>query len=153
MNTHESLALHGIEGLLTYNFFCESLITALHTAVHAMEDEGMDITKETTPIVENLADLGATMSKWYENQEIPLSVFKDKFFHLMKMSFDLDKVLSPLLQGHEMAFYYYSIFFQGMSLLANDVFERMHYDCAEDADAEATLDELYSQYVEWLHEE
>ena len=35
--------LRGSEGALTFNFFCESLITSLHTLTHVMEDAGLAV--------------------------------------------------------------------------------------------------------------
>lgn len=49
--------LKGSEGALTFNFFCESLITSLHTLTHIMEDEGL-----TVP--DNLSDVADASARW-----------------------------------------------------------------------------------------
>ena len=134
MKNTETLSLHGIEGLLTYNFFCESLLTALHTVAHVMEDNHMDIPDELEPVIESFAELGASMSQWYEQQELPVTIFKEKFFHLTKQKL----------------FYYYAIFSQGMTLIADAVFERMHYDCEDQQQSAPEIEALYEHYLDFI---
>lgn len=150
MKNTETLSLHGIEGLLTYNFFCESLLTALHTVAHVMEDNHMDIPDELEPVIESFAELGASMSRWYEQQELPVTIFKEKFFHLTKCTFILDKAMAPLVKDNQKLFYYYAIFSQGMTLIADAVFERMHYDCEDQQQSAPEIEALYEHYLDFI---
>lgn len=49
--------LRGSEGALTFNFFCESLITSLHTLTHVMEDAGL-------AVPDNVGDIAVPWEKW-----------------------------------------------------------------------------------------
>ena len=49
--------LRGSEGALTFNFFCESLITSLHTLTHVMEDAGI-------AVPDNVGDVADAWEKW-----------------------------------------------------------------------------------------
>ena len=39
MNNHMITNLTGSDGYFTFNFFCESIVSSLHTVIHLMEDE------------------------------------------------------------------------------------------------------------------
>lgn len=47
-----------------------------------MEDNHMDIPDELEPVIESFAELGASMSQWYEQQELPVTIFKENSFIL-----------------------------------------------------------------------
>lgn len=151
MKNTESLSLHGIEGLLTYNFFCESLLTALHTVVHVIEEDNhMDSPDEIELVIKSFVELGASMSQWYEQQELPVAIFREKFFHLTKCTLALDKAMTPLVKDNQKLFYYYAIFSQGMTLIADAVFERMHYDCEDQQQSAPEIEALYENYLDFI---
>ena len=51
--------LRGSEGALTFNFFCESLITSLHTLTHVMEDAGLAVPDNVGDIADALGEMGS----------------------------------------------------------------------------------------------
>ena len=57
MTTYTFTGLTGSDGLLTFNFFCESLVGALHTLHHVLEDNGAEMPEKAAGLPKALADM------------------------------------------------------------------------------------------------
>ena len=69
--------LRGSEGALTFNFFCESIVSSLHTVLHLMEEEQIPAPEKLSKLPELLAKTGEDLTQGYEKQEIDMDLLKD----------------------------------------------------------------------------
>ena len=70
--------LRGSEGALTFNFFCEPLITSLHTLTHVMEDAGIAVPDNVGDVADALGEMGSHLMEDYQRGELDLGRSKMK---------------------------------------------------------------------------
>ena len=75
--------LKGSEGALTFNFFCESLITSLHTLTHIMEDEGLTVPDNLSDVADALSEMGGHLMDDYARGELDVDRFKNEILDIM----------------------------------------------------------------------
>ena len=111
--------LRGSEGALTFNFFCESLITSLHTLTHVMED--------------------------YQRGELDLGRFKDEILDFYDLNFAVNDALALAIMSHDDLQYYYYVYMQGLYIFFPNMMEAFNADI-NDAKIIPFLDELANEF-------
>ena len=86
--------LRGSEGALTFNFFCESLITSLHTLTHVMEDAGLAVPDNVGDIADALGEMGSHLMEDYQRGELDLDRFKDEILDFYDLNFAVNDALA-----------------------------------------------------------
>ena len=72
MNNHMITNLTGSDGYFTFNFFCESIVSSLHTVIHLMEDEQITAPEKLSELPGLLAKIGEDLTQGYEKQKIDM---------------------------------------------------------------------------------
>ena len=128
--------LRGSEGALTFNFFCESLITSLHTLTHVMEDAGI-----TVP--DNVG--GSHLMEDYQRGELDLGRFKDEILDFYDLNFAVNDALASAIMSHDDLQYYYYVYMQGLYIFFPNMMEAFNADI-EDEKIIPFLDELANEF-------
>ena len=68
MDNHMITNLTGSDGYFTFNFFCESIVSSLHTVIHLMEDEQIPAPEKLSELPGLLAKIGEDLTQGYERQ-------------------------------------------------------------------------------------
>ena len=128
--------LRGSEGALTFNFFCESLITSLHTLTHVMEDAGIAVPDNVGDVADALGEMGSHLMEDYQRGELDLGRFKDEI---------LDFALASAIMSHDDLQYYYYVYMQGLYIFFPNMMEAFNADI-EDEKIIPFLDELANEF-------
>lgn len=124
--------LRGSEAALTYNFFCESLITSLHTLAHVMEDADMAVPEKFNNIVDSLSDMGTNLLQDYQDDELDLGRFKEEFLDFYDLNFAVSDELATTIIGHDDVTYYYMIYMQGTYIFFPNMLEAFSADIEDE---------------------
>ena len=123
--------LRGSEGALTFNFFCESLITSLHTLTHVMEDAGIAVPDNVGDVADALGEMG--------------SRFKDEILDFYDLNFAVNDALTSAIMSHDDLQYYYYVYMQGLYIFFPNMMEAFNADI-EDEKIIPFLDELANEF-------
>ena len=132
--------LRGSEGALTFNFFCESLITSLHTLTHVMEDAGLAVPDNVGDIADALGEMGSHLMEDYQRGELDLGRFKDEI-----LDFAVNDALASAIMSHDDLQYYYYVYMQGLYIFFPNMMEAFNADI-DDAKIIPFLDELANEF-------
>lgn len=127
--------LRGSEGALTFNFFCESLITSLHTLTHVMEDAGLAVPDNVGDIADALGEMGSHLMEDYQRGELD-------FYDL---NFAVNDALALAIMSHDDLQYYYYVYMQGLYIFFPNMMEAFNADI-DDAKIIPFLDELANEF-------
>lgn len=148
MATYTFSGLTGSDGLLTFNFFCESLISALHTLHHMMEEEGTAMPEKASKLPDALAQIGSGLLQDYSQNELHLDRFKKELLSFYEQAFTLNDELAPIIwKGDNHLQYYYYVYMQGVNLFFPNVMEGILRDLPQDADAQPFIDDMSSSFA------
>lgn len=148
MNPSTFQNLTGSDGMFTFNFFCESLLGALHTLAHVMEDNQLDMPAEASQIPDMLAEMGNSLSDDYCDGKIDLSRFKDELLDFHKTAFAIDdQMTSVIANGDDTLQYYYFVYMQGISLFLPNMLDAIGHDLPEDVDPADFMNEILSDFA------
>lgn len=143
MESSACKGLTGAEGLLTFNFFCESLISSLHTLFHLMEDNHLDIPEKAGDLPDTLAELGTNLLKDYGEDELDLERIQQEILDFYDLAFSVNDDMAPIiLKGNEDLHYYYSIYTQGINLMLSDLIHSLAHDFPSGMDPLPFINEI-----------
>lgn len=128
--------LHGSEGALTFNFFCESVITAFHTLLHVMDDANLDLPEKAADIPDALASMGGNLMDDYRQEHLDLGRFKNEILDFYDLAFAVSDELAQEIIKEEDVQYHYYIYMQGLYLF----FPNMIQSFSADIDDKRLLD-------------
>lgn len=129
METFTCKGLTGSEGLFTFNFFCESLISSLHTLLHIMEDNQLDVPEKTVELPDALAEMGTNLLEDYGKDQLDLNRFQQEILDFYDLAFSVSDEMAPLIiKGGDDLQYYYSIYIQGINLLFPNMLHSLVHD-------------------------
>lgn len=137
--------LRGSEGLLTFNFFCESLITSLHTLTHVMADEKLDVPEKIGDLADALGEMGSHLMDDYRAGSLDLGRFKDEFLDFYDLNFTISDALAPIVANHDDLQYYYYIYMQGMYIFFPNMLEAFSADI-DDENLTPFLNDLAEEF-------
>lgn len=137
--------LNGSEGALTFNFFCESLITSLHTLTHIMEDAGLAVPDNVADIADALSEMGGHLMEDYAQGELDLDRFKNEILDFYDLNFAVNDALSASIMSHDDLQYYYYIYMQGLYIFFPNMMEALNADIDDDNSA-AFLNQLIAEF-------
>ena len=136
--------LKGSEGALTFNFFCESLITSLHTLTHIMEDEGLTVPDNLSDVADALSEMGGHLMDDYARGELDVDrfiskiifriffFFKNEILDFYDLNFAVNDALSSTIMSHDDLQYYYYIYMQGLYIFFPNMMEAFRADIDDD---------------------
>lgn len=125
--------LKGSEGALTFNFFCESLITSLHTLTHIMEDEGLTVPDNVADVADALSEMGGHLMEDYQQGELDLNRFKNEILDFYELNFAVNDALASVIMSHDDLQYYYYIYMQGLYIFFPNMMEAFNADIDDEA--------------------
>ena len=137
--------LRGSEGALTFNFFCESLITSLHTLTHVMEDAGLAVPDNVGDIADALGEMGSHLMEDYQRGALDLGRFKDEIIDFYALNFAVNDALASAIMSHDDLQYYYYVYMQGLYIFFPNMMEAFNADI-DDAKIIPFLDELANEF-------
>lgn len=137
--------LKGSEGALTFNFFCESLITSLHTLTHIMEDEGLTVPDNLADVTDALSEMGGHLMDDYARGELDLDRFKNEILDFYDLNFAVNDALSATIMSYDDLQYYYYIYMQGLYIFFPNMMEAFHADIDDDNVA-SVLNQLIAEF-------
>lgn len=137
--------LRGSEGLLTFNFFCESLVTSLHTLTHVMEDSGLDVPEKIGDIADALGEMGSHLMDDYQQQSLDLGRFKNELLDFYDLNFAVSDALASVVANHDDLQYYYYIYMQGMYIFFPNMLEAFNADI-DDEGIKPFLDDFAAEF-------
>ena len=137
--------LRGSEGALTFNFFCESLSTSLHTLTHVMEDAGLAVPDNVGDIADALGEMGSHLMEDYQRGELDLGRFKDEILDFYDLNFAVNDALALAIMSHDDLQYYYYVYMQGLYIFFPNMMEAFNADI-DDAKIIPFLDELANEF-------
>ena len=132
-------------GALTFNFFCESLITSLHTLTHIMEDEGLTVPDNLADVTDALSEMGGHLMDDYARGELDLDRFKNEILDFYDLNFAVNDALSATIMSHDDLQYYYYIYMQGLYIFFPNMMEAFHADIDDDNVA-SVLNQLIAEF-------
>lgn len=140
--------LTGSDGLLTFNFFCESLISSLHTLHHMMEDAGTEMPENASKLPDTLAEMGSHLLQDYSENELHLDRFKQELLAFYDQAFTLNDELAPIiLKGSSSLQYYYYVYMQGVNLFFPNILEGILRDLPEGTDTQPFIHDISSSFA------
>ena len=148
MNAYTFNNLTGSEGLFTFNFFCESLISSLHTLHHLMEDKKIQLPQKANELSDALAEMGSNLLQDYSENTLNLSRFKQELLDFYDLAFSVNDEIAPIiLQGDHTLQYYYYVYMQGVNLFYPNMMQGILRDLPKDADPKPFIDEISAAFA------
>lgn len=125
--------IHGTDGLFTFNFFCESLIGALHSLIHVMEDNHLTMPDKTADIPTALAEMGTNLLTDYGQESLDLPRIQQEILDFYDLAFTVNDALAPLvMQGNDTLQYYYYVYMQGINLFYPNFLQSIVHDIPDE---------------------
>lgn len=141
--TEKTTHIHGTDGLFTFNFFCESLLSALHTLEHVMEDNKLSMPEKAHDLPPLLAELGTHLLGDYGEESLDLSRIKQEILDFYDLAFTVNDDLAPLImKGDETLQYYYYVYMQGINLFYPNLLQSLLHDIPPEEHPEQFADAL-----------
>lgn len=151
MDTPIIKGLTGSDGYFTFNFFCESIVSALHTVSHLMEDEKLTMPDSVQALPKNLAKIGEDLTQGYEKSEIDMALFKENILEFYEAAFAANDELAPLiLKGSDHLRYYYYVYAQGVNVMLRTLLENIVRDIPDDIDPRPYISEIMTDFAKEL---
>lgn len=148
MTTYTFTGLTGSDGLLTFNFFCESLVGALHTLHHVLEDNGAEMPEKASGLPKALADMGSHLLEDYGKNELHLDRFKQELLAFYELAFTVNDELAPIiLKGDDGLQYYYYVYMQGVNLFFPNILEGILRDLPEGTDPQPFITDISRSFA------
>lgn len=148
MNAYTFSNLTGSEGLFTFNFFCESLISSLHTLHHLMEDKKVPLPQKANELSDALAEMGSNLLQDYSENTLNLSRFKQELLDFYDLAFSVNDEIAPIiLKGDHTLQYYYYVYMQGVNLFYPNMMQGILRDLPNDADPKPFIDEISAAFA------
>lgn len=144
--------IHGTDGLFTFNFFCESLIGALHSLVHVMEDNDLTMPDTAGQIPEALAQLGTNLLSDYGHESLDLRRIQQEILDFYDLAFTVNDALAPLvLKGNDTLQYYYYVYMQGINLFYPNFLQSLVHDIPDEENPQAFAASLNQGFASLSH--
>lgn len=144
--------IHDSQGLFTFNFFCESLIGALHSLSHALEEHHDVLPQNAEALCHALTETGIHLFDDYSSQSLTLSRIEEDVLLIYKLSMALHDDLLPLAEkSHDEVQYYYLVYLQGMNLFYPNFLRSLMQDIPLEENPDAFADELDKKISELEH--
>ncbi len=148
MDAYTFTNLTGSEGLFTFNFFCESLISSLHTLHHIMEDNHVSLPQKANALSDSLAEMGSNLLQDYSENKLDLNRFKQELLDFYDLAFSVNDETAPLiLNGDHTLQYYYYVYMQGVNLFYPNMMQSILRDLPADADPKPFIDEISAAFA------
>ncbi|MCH4167388.1 MAG: hypothetical protein LKF74_02895 [Megasphaera sp.] len=148
METSTCTGLTGLEGLFTFNFFCESLVSSLHTLLHLMEDEKVEIPPKTAELPNQLAEMGSNLLEDYNKDTLDLNRIHQEILDFYELAFHVNDEMAPhLMNSCEDLQYYYSIYLQGINLLFPNIIHGLAHDFPKDVSPVPFMEEISRDFA------
>ncbi len=136
------------EGLFTFNFFCESLISALHTLHHIMEDSGIPVPDKTAQLPDALATMGEHLLQDYGRRNVDLARFKEEILAFYDLAFAVNDELAPyILNGDHTLQYYYYVYMQGVHLFFPNMLQSIVQDAPDTAAIQGYITDISQAFA------
>lgn len=132
MKNYVFTELQGSEGALTFNFFCESLITAFHTLLHVMDDANLDLPEKAADIPDALSSMGGNLMEDYQHEHVDLGRFKNEILDFYDLAFAVSDELANEIMKEEDLQYYYYIYMQGLYLFFPNMMQAFSADIGDE---------------------
>lgn len=127
--TTKTTHIHGTDGLFTFNFFCESLLGALHSLGHVMEDNKLTMPEKAQDLAADLANMGAHLLEDYGKESLDLDRIKDELLAFYDLAFTINDEMAPLvMKGDNSLQYYYYVYMQGVNLFYPNLLQSLLHD-------------------------
>ena len=148
MNDYVFTGLTGSDGLFTFNFFCESIISSLHTLHHVMEDGGRSMPEKVSQLPASLAEIGSNLLEDYGKNQLDLSRFKEELLKFYSLAFEANDEVAPVVaqSDHTLQYYYY-VYVQGINLFFPNILESLLRDLPDQKAAAPFLDEISREFA------
>ena len=145
---YESQTIAGTRGLFTFNFFCESIITALHTLLHMLEHAEIPAPEELSKVPKTLSDFGMALQEDYDQKAVNLCRIKEDILRFYKAAFKANDKLVPLLptENNEI-FYYYLLYTEGVNLLFANFMYSLCSDFPDNEDMTPAIAEIRQAFL------
>lgn len=148
MTAHMFTDLTGTDGLFTFNFFCESLVSSLHTLSHILEDAGTAVPEKARDIPDMLAEMGSNLLQDYSENKLDLDRFKRELLEFYDLAFAANDEFAPIvLQGDQTLQYYYYVYMQGVNLFFPNMLQGILRDLPSGADAQPFMEEISRDFA------
>lgn len=135
--------IHGTDGLFTFNFFCESLIGALHSLIHVVEDNHLTMPEKTAEIPEALANMGTHLLEDYGNESLDLGRIQQEILDFYDLAFTVNDDLANLvLKGDDTLQYYYYVYMQGINLFYPNFLQSIVHDIPDEEHPESFVNSM-----------
>jgi hypothetical protein len=141
----------GTEGLFTFNFFCESIIGAMHTLHHVMEEASVEEPKDFFQLADAFSDIGKNLLTDYEQKQLDMDRIKKEIFDFYTLSYKINDELTPIVaKGDNKIQYYYFVFEQGLKVMFPALWDNLVDDLPEEADAEMApfIENMMAEFAE-----
>lgn len=130
--------IHGTDGLFTFNFFCESVIGALHSLMHVMEDNHLAMPDKTADIPTALAEMGTNLLTDYGQESLDLGRIQQEILDFYDLAFTVNDALAPLvMKGDDTLHYYYYVYMQGLNLFYPNFLQSLAHDIPDEENPDA----------------
>lgn len=151
MDNHMITNLTGSDGYFTFNFFCESIVSSLHTVLHLMEEEQIPAPEKLSKLPELLAKTGEDLTQGYEKQKIDMDLLKDNILDFYDAAFAANDELAPLiLKGSDHLRYYYYVYAQGVNIMLRTLLENIIRDIPESIDPRPYITDIMTDFTKQL---
>ncbi len=151
MNNHMITNLTGSDGYFTFNFFCESIVSSLHTVIHLMEDEQITAPEKLSELPGLLAKICVDLTQGYEKQKIDMDRFKDNILDFYDAAFAANDELAPLiLKGSDHLRYYYYVYAQGVNIMLRTLLENIVRDIPANVDPRPYITDIMTDFTKQL---
>ena len=148
MENHVIKGLTGSEGILTFNFFCESIIGSMHNLLHTMEHESIDPPKNLSQLPEKLSKIGTDLMADYSQQTIDLDRLKNQLLDFYAVAFDSsDTLCEQIGKGNDEMKYFYFVFEQGIKLLFPNLMDNIVSDLPDHINKGALMREMMQAFA------
>lgn len=141
--TEKTTHIHGTDGLFTFNFFCESLLGALHSLGHVMEDNHLTMPEKAQQLPADLAEMGTHLLEDYSQESLDLGRIKQEILDFYDLAFSVnDDMAGLILKGDDTLQYYYYVYMQGINLFYPNFLQSLMHDIPPEEHPEAFADAL-----------
>ena len=149
MGKHVYTNLVNSEGIFTYNFFCESIISSLHTLLHIMEHAKLDPPEQLASIPDMLAKMGTNLMQDYSEEKVDLDRLKTEMVDFYNVAFAVNETMVPVVtHGSDELQYYYFVFEQGIKIMFPTLLENISMDLPEGVRADDFMDEMMTEFIQ-----
>ncbi len=140
--------LSGTDGLFTFNFFCESIISTIHTLEHILEHENKSLPENALKLTQALASMGEHLLQDYSENQLSLNRFKDELLNFYSLAFTVHDEITALISGnnHQLQYYYY-IYMQGVNLFFPNILQSMQRDLPDTTATRAFIGEITRDFA------